>query len=279
MTDTGSLQLARTALETHDWQGAYDAFVHASVDQALSGEDLEQLAEAAWWTAQPKECIDALERAYAAYSHEGNLRRAAYVALHLAEQWSERLQSAQAAGWFQRASRLLEGQPESVEHGYLELAKAMTSSGVEDLMEHGAAMLDIGSRFNDKDLQAFGLMVQGMAHIAKAEVEQGMLHDRRSHRRGGRGRAHSARDRERLLHDDRRVPGPCGLQACRGMDRCDDPLVRAPIDQRLPRPLSGTKGRDHPPPWSVRRRRGRGSPRGAGADLVRGAADRGCGLP
>ena len=68
----------------------------------------------------------------------------------------------------QRASRLLEGQPESVEHGYLELAMAMTSSGVEDLMGHGAAMLDIGSRFNDNDLQAFGLMVQGMAHIAKA---------------------------------------------------------------------------------------------------------------
>jgi class 3 adenylate cyclase len=52
---------------------------------------------------------------------------------------------------------------------------AMTSSGVEDLMEHGVAVLDIGSRFNDNDLQAFGLMVQGMAHIAKAQVEQGML--------------------------------------------------------------------------------------------------------
>ena len=119
MTDTDSLQLARTALETHDWQGAYDAYVAASIDLELSGDDLQRLAEAAWWTAHPKECIDALERAYAAYSREGNPRRAAYVALHLAEQCSERLQSAQAAGWFQRASRLLEGQPESVEHGYL----------------------------------------------------------------------------------------------------------------------------------------------------------------
>ena len=79
MTDTDTVELARTAMATHDWQGAYDAFVDASVDQALSGDDLERLAEAAWWTAQPKECIDALERAYAAYSHEGNLPRAAYV--------------------------------------------------------------------------------------------------------------------------------------------------------------------------------------------------------
>ena len=175
MTDTDAVQRAQTALETHDWQAAYDAYVVASTDGALSGDDLQRLAEAAWWTAHPKECIDALERAYAAYSREGNPRRAAYVALHLAEQSSERLQSAQATGWFQRASRLLEGLPESVEHGYLELAMAMNSSGVEDLMEHGAAMLDIGTRFHDKDLQAFGLMVQGMAHVAKAEVEQGML--------------------------------------------------------------------------------------------------------
>src|SRR5580765_5156183 len=175
MTDSDSLQLARTALETHDWQGAYDAYVAASTDLELTGDDLQRLAEAAWWTAHPVECIDALERAYAAYSREGNPRRAAYVALHLAEQCSERLQSAQAAGWFQRASRLLDGQPEGVEHGYLELAMAMTSSGVEDLMQHGAAVLDIGSRFGDNDLQAFGLMVQGMAHIAKAQVEEGML--------------------------------------------------------------------------------------------------------
>ena len=175
MTDSDALQLARTALETHDWQGAYDAYVAASIDLELSGDDLQRLAEAAWWTAHPVECIDALERAYAAYSREENPRRAAYVALHLAEQCSERLQSAQAAGWFQRASRLLDGVPESVEHGYLALAMAMTSSGVEDLMEHGATMLDIGTRFHDNDLQAFGLMVQGMAHIAKAEVPQGML--------------------------------------------------------------------------------------------------------
>ena len=174
MTDSNTLELARTAMATHDWRGAYDAFLGASVDQALSGDDLEKLAEAAWWTAHPKECIDALERAYAAHSREGDPRRAAAVALNLAEQSSERLQSAQATGWLQRATRLLEALPEGVEHGYLELAMAMTSSGVEEMMKHGAAMLDIGSRFHDNDLQAFGLMVQGLAHVAKAQVEQGM---------------------------------------------------------------------------------------------------------
>ena len=237
--DTDTLERARTALETHDWKGAYDAYVAASIDGALSGDDLQRLAEAAWWTAHPAECIDALERAYAAYTREGNPRRAAYVALHLAEQWSDRLQSAQATGWFQRASRLLEGQPESVEHGYLQLAMAMTSSGVEDLMEHGVAMLDIGSRFNDHDLQAFGLMVQGMAHIALAQVDQGMLLIDEATVAAVGGELTPRATGNGLLHDDRHVPGCCGLQACRRMDRSDDPMVRAASHQRLPGPLPG----------------------------------------
>jgi class 3 adenylate cyclase len=173
VTESSTLERARKALAAHDWNDAYDAFSTAS-DQAFAGEELEALAEAAWWTAHPKECIDALERAYAAYSQEGNPRRAAKVALNLAEQWSERLQSAQAAGWFQRAARLLEGQPEGVEHGYLELAMARSSGGVEEMMRHGAAMLDIGARFEDRDLQAFGLMLQGIGLVSQAQVEEGM---------------------------------------------------------------------------------------------------------
>ncbi|MDP9242171.1 MAG: hypothetical protein M3O84_03245, partial [Actinomycetota bacterium] len=174
MTDSTTLERARKALAAHDWNDAYDVFASASVEEALTGEDLEAQAEAAWWTAHPNESIDAMERAYAAYSREGNPRRAAYVALNLADQWGERLQSAQAAGWFQRATRLLEGQPESVEHGYLELAKAKNAGGVDEMMQHAAATLDIGTRFENRDLQAYGLMLQGVAHIAQAQVDRGM---------------------------------------------------------------------------------------------------------
>ena len=174
MTDVTTLERARQALADHAWADAYDGFVSASGERTLSGEDLEKLAEAAWWTAHPEGCIDALERAYAAHSTAGDLRRAAYVALNLADQWNERLQSAQAAGWFRRASRLLEGLPEGVEHGYLELAMAKSSDSVEAMMEHATAALDIGSRYGDRDVQAFGLMCQGMAHILRAQVDRGM---------------------------------------------------------------------------------------------------------
>ena len=42
------------------------------------------------------------------------------------------MQSAQAAGWFRRASRLLEGLPEGVEHGYLELHAAEATVIADD---------------------------------------------------------------------------------------------------------------------------------------------------
>ena len=93
----------------------------------MGGDDLEQVAEAAWWTARPQESMDALERAYQTYTAEGNERRAAYVALQLSDRCNDRLESAQAAGWLRRATRLLEPLPEAAEHGYLELALARRS--------------------------------------------------------------------------------------------------------------------------------------------------------
>jgi len=174
LTQAAQLDRARDALDRHAWQDAYEALSGASEERRPTGEELELLAESAWWTARPQECIDASERAYAAYSREGDPNKAAYVALRLADLWGERLGSAQATGWFQRAARLLEDRPESVEHGYLELARVKRSGSVEEMMRHATAVLDIGSRFGDRDLQAFGLMCQGMAHVSRAEVELGM---------------------------------------------------------------------------------------------------------
>jgi hypothetical protein len=35
-------------------------------------------------------------------------------------------------------------------------------------------MLDIGSRFEDRELQVYGLMLQGIGLVSQAKVEQGM---------------------------------------------------------------------------------------------------------
>ncbi len=177
MTDSAILERARQAVEDHAWDEAYEGYEEAADDGGLTGLDLERFAEAGWWTAHPRESLDAMEAAYAVYVREGNDQRAAYVALHVADAYYDRLQSGLSNGWRQRAVRLLAGEPESVEHGYLELALLRTGEGIgstEDAMRRASTVVDIAARFGDLDLQAFGLMMQGRTLIAQAKVEEGL---------------------------------------------------------------------------------------------------------
>jgi len=176
VTDTTTLERARQALDAHAWQQAYEGF--ASLDLGdLSSEDLERLAEAAWWSAHPNESLDAFERAYAAFSAGGKRRDAARVSLRLAMEYADRLDSAVWNGWLQRASRLLAGEPESVEHGWLELClvrSAFERGGIEEVERHAVAAQEIGARLDDRDLQAFGLALQGVIMVMHTQLEQGL---------------------------------------------------------------------------------------------------------
>jgi class 3 adenylate cyclase len=179
MSDTATLDRARKALGEHAWREAYESLSALDADGSLRAEDLERLGEAAWWSARPKESLDAFERAYAADLSEGNVRRAAFVAVRLANEYLERRDSALWNGWVRRAARLLEDQPEGVEHGYLELELArgvalLGRGSLEESMERSRRALDIGTRFGDRDLQAFGLVLQGWGLVMKAQVEQGL---------------------------------------------------------------------------------------------------------
>ena len=178
MTDTATLERARKALDEHAWAEAYEGFTSLG-DQRLSGEDLERLGEAAWWSAHPKDSVDAFERAHAAYVAEGNPRRAAFVALRLANDHMESRDMALWNGWVRRASTLLEGEPESVEHGFLELqavrGTAMFGLGtLDEASEHASRVLEIGTRLGHRDLQAFGLVLKGWVLVLQARVEQGL---------------------------------------------------------------------------------------------------------
>ena len=143
----------------------------------LSSEDLERLAEAAWWSAHPNESIDAFERAYAAFSAEGKRRDAARISLRLAMEYADRLDSAVWNGWLQRAARLLADEPESVEHGWLELClvrSAFERDDIEEVERHAVAAQEIGARLDDRDLQAFGLALQGGIMVMHTQLEQGL---------------------------------------------------------------------------------------------------------
>jgi class 3 adenylate cyclase len=168
---------ARRALEEHAWKDAYEGLVSLRDRQDLSGEDWQRLGEAAWWSAHPAESIEAFERAFATYSSEGNPRRAAAVAIRLAHEHADRMELALWNAWLQRAVRLLADQPECVEMGYLEtgLVRASFDRGaMDEASEHASRAQEIGARFDDPDLVAFGRVMQGAAMVFSGEVERGL---------------------------------------------------------------------------------------------------------
>ena len=81
-----TLELGRDAMNRHAWAEAMDVFVAADSDGGLAAGDLEQLGTAAWWSGQPDQATEALERAFTAYADAGQSSDAARVALVLAYQ-------------------------------------------------------------------------------------------------------------------------------------------------------------------------------------------------
>ena len=176
MTETETLERARHALEAHAWQQAYEGF-GALDEQGLSGEDLERLAQAAWWSAHPSESIEAFERAFASFSGEGRGRDAARVGLRLAIEHADRQESAVSNGWLQRATRLLADEPECSEQGWLELCLVRSSferGEFEEAERHATAVQGIGARLGDRDIEAFGRALEGAILVFHTQVEQGL---------------------------------------------------------------------------------------------------------
>jgi class 3 adenylate cyclase len=171
------LEAGREAARRGAWQEAYDQLSAADGNGGLSGHDLELLSHAALWTGHLGASIEIAERAYARYSDEGEMTRAAMTALALAAEYRNKLQNSASAGWHQRAARLLEDQPESAAHGYLELQRSLFASGRRDYdaaLEHIQRALDIATRHHDKDLLAQATLREGVARVNKGDVDNGL---------------------------------------------------------------------------------------------------------
>jgi tetratricopeptide (TPR) repeat protein len=171
-------EAGRSALARHAWREAFDIFCKADAARPLSAEDVERLAEAAWWTGRIDDCIAAHERAYAAYMDQGIPRRAAMVAARLAEDFFNRQAKSLGNGWLKRAERLLEDVPECVEHGVLLRLHALLALEIEGNVDKALGLArrtcDIATRFHDRDLQALALHDIGRMLVSQGELAQGM---------------------------------------------------------------------------------------------------------
>ena len=135
------------------------------------------MAECAWWIGKMRHCIALRERAHAAYLKDGNVLRAARVATDLAEHHFDLMEGQSAAAWIQKASRVLEDEPESIEHGWLKETQAIMARGDEDVDKIHSLSVEanaIAARFQDRDLFAISLATQGMAVTYGGDVDGGL---------------------------------------------------------------------------------------------------------
>jgi class 3 adenylate cyclase len=169
------VERGREAAARGAWREAYDLLVAADSAE-LSAEDLELIGEATSWTGPTEHCIQAHERAYSAYLASGDRKSAARLALALVRDHSLARASSVAAGWFRRAERLLEDEPECQEHGYLARGQALAADARGDTSEarqHVQRALEIAERFGDRDLEALALHAHGSMLVRGGEVDEG----------------------------------------------------------------------------------------------------------
>jgi class 3 adenylate cyclase len=165
-TVQGALKAGRDAMRRHDWEEARRLLSEADAAHQLDGEGLRQLGKANYWCADPAGCIDAFERSYAAFVAAGDRRGAAKVALMLQRANVNMTgDGAAARGWVQRAERLLEGEPECVELGFLWRSQGRMAFGAGK-PEEGAELLrkaiDLGNRLGSPNLVAMSLSWLGV---------------------------------------------------------------------------------------------------------------------
>ncbi len=177
MTPANPLEQGRDAYRRQAWTEAFEALSLADREKPLSPDDLWSLATSAFLIGRDDDYLSFLERTYRAYEAAGEEARAARCAFWLGVRLIEWGDMGRATGWFARAARLLEGEGESAENGYLLIPagqRQLAGGDFEAAFETGAAVAAIGERFGDADLLALALHLQGRARVRQARVEDGL---------------------------------------------------------------------------------------------------------
>jgi len=173
---SADLAAAHDALEGHRWQEAFDLLTRTDHNGGLGPSDLEALAQAAWFTAQPDLAVEARERALQAYLAAGNRSRAAKVAFELNREYDRKQKFSIASAWAARGEHVLEGEPQGAAYGYRALSKSLAAeriSDVETAIKFAREAMEIGAEFGDADIRAWGLLQQGRLLIAGGRNDEG----------------------------------------------------------------------------------------------------------
>ncbi len=156
------------------WSDARAAFQEA-LDLTDSAEALDGLGRALWWLRDERGAVVHRERAYAGFRRDGDLARAARIALWLSREYLLAFDNdAASRGWLARAERLLRDVAPGAEAGWLDLTR---SEGVRDPGEaasFASAALDVALVTGDLDLELRALAQLGLAEVSLGESDRGL---------------------------------------------------------------------------------------------------------
>jgi DNA-binding CsgD family transcriptional regulator len=162
------------ALAVGNWSEARAAFEEA-VSSAESPEALDGLGRSLWWLREGREAVVYRERAYSGFRREGELGRAARIALWLSREYGLVFgNDAAARGWLARAERLLRDVAPGAEQGWIDLARSEGSHESSEAAKYAEAALDSALVAGDPDLELRALAQLGFSRVSGGQVDEGL---------------------------------------------------------------------------------------------------------
>ena len=173
-----SLEAGQAALQQGAWQEARVHF-EAALAEEETPDALLGLGMAAAAQLDATATLEAHERGYRLARSLGDDRRASRLALELAVDCMYFRGPAEAGGWLERASHLLEHLPVGQEHGMLVYIRASSALGAHDpatALTLTAEGLAIAREIHYLPGEMLFLALDGLTLVAAGDVEEGMRH-------------------------------------------------------------------------------------------------------
>lgn len=167
---------AAWAMTLADWRDVYQRFA-ASDPATLDADDLERLAEAAFWLGRPRESIAARQRAYGLHREVGDAEREARAAWLLFHGHFDLDETAVAGGWLRRAQQHAAELPGSREEGYVAVGEtdwALHTGNLDEALSHARRAVAAGERHEDRELATLGRATEGRVLVERGEIPEGM---------------------------------------------------------------------------------------------------------
>ena len=173
-TAQGALPEGHEALAAGDWARARAAF-EAALALDESPEALDGLGRALWWLRDAREAVVLRERAYAGFRRDGELARAARIALWLSREYALVFgNDAVANGWLARAERLLRDVAPGAEQRWLALARSERTRDPNESAHLAEEALAVAETAGDTDLELRALAQLGLAEVSVGRVDDGL---------------------------------------------------------------------------------------------------------